>query len=64
MSLAECKEAICDTEAQSRLDNAFNKIDAITGATVDLRVAHSEIYIHYLKKAAKEADLLVMESGE
>ncbi len=64
MSEAACKAAICDDEAQGRMENAYNKINSIKGASIELRVQHSEIYIKYLKKAQAQADALVMESGE
>ena len=59
-----CKAAICDLEAQSKLNKGYDKIDAIKGASIGLRVAHSEIYIKHMKRAEKEANQLVMESGE
>ena len=64
MSAAACKAAICDLEAQSKLNKGYDKIDAIKGASIELRVAHSEIYIKHIKRAEKEANWLVMESGE
>jgi hypothetical protein len=64
MSEAACKAIICETEAQQRLIKAVNKIDGIQGASTDLRIKHSEIYIGYLKKAQAAADKAVFDSGE
>ena len=64
MTAAACKAAICDGEAQGRMRTALDKIYAVREASIDLRVAHSEIYIKHIKRAQKEADTLIMESGE
>ena len=64
MTAGACKAVICDEEAKAKLDKAINKIDSIKGASIELRVAHSEIYLKHIKRAEKEANKLVMESGE
>ena len=64
MSEAACKAAICDDEAQGRMMTACEKINSIKGASNELRIAHAEVYIKYLKKAQAIADKLVVDSGE
>lgn len=64
MSNAACKAVICEVKSQSMLEEAVQKIYAIQEASIELRIEHSEIYIKHMKRAAKEADTVVMDSGE
>lgn len=64
MSDAACKAAICDDEAQGKMMTACEKIESLKGATVDLRIKCSGIYIKAIKAADKEVLKVVEESGQ